>query len=214
MPQDKAARPGRDGAGGQPPGAASKGAKKQNRGPTRPNSPKSEQPSGKPHPVGRIEVAGAGDTIVFRVVGLGSVRGAGTLWEFAERSISEGRCCFAVDLSECRGLGSTFLGTLVRLSQEVRERSDSKGWVAVFNCSEANRELFEIVGADRYVRFRSITEMEPIETEPLTGGAQPLEERLELVRRAHENLIGIDRRNEARFGEFLRRLAAELAGEA
>ncbi len=102
----------------------------------------------------------------------------------------------------------------MRLSQEVRERSDSKGWVAILNCSEANRELFEIVGADRYVRFRSITEMEPIETEPLRGEAQPLEKRLELVRRAHENLIGIDRRNEERFGEFLRRLAAELAGEA
>ena len=91
--------------------------------------------------------------------------------------------------------------------------------MAVFNCSEANRELFEIVGADRYVRFRSVAEMEPIETEPLAPArpldkAQSLKERIEFVRRAHENLIGIDRRNEKRFGEFLKCLAAELAEEA
>ena len=184
--------------------------------------------------MGRIEVARAGDTVIFRVVGLGSVRGAGALWEFAERSMSEGRSRFAVDLGECKGLDSTFLGMLVGLAQRAEERSgpkgtgsgpprggdnvvdptSPKGWVAVFNCSEANRELFEIVGADRYVRFRSVAEMEPIETEALEGGTQSLEERFALVRRAHENLISIDRRNEKRFGEFLRCLAAELAEEA
>jgi anti-anti-sigma regulatory factor len=151
------------------------------------------------------------------VVGIGSVNNAGALWDFAERSMNEGRHRFALDLSECRGLDSTFLGTLVGLSQEVGERSgaegSTEGWVRVLNCSEANRELFEIVGADRYVRFRSMPEMEPIETQALPAGDRSLEERLALVRRAHENLIGIDRRNEERFSEFLKCLAAELARE-
>ena len=239
MPQDRPARPRRDRVGSRSPESSTPGGR-------------ADQPSAKARLVSCIEVARAKDTVLFRVIGLGSVNNAGTLWDFAERSMIEGWHRFAIDLSECMGLDSTFLGTLVGLSQEIGERvqalegrpggapqpsSDAeadtetdgetdgeaetngsgrggKGWVTVLNCSEANRELFEIVGADRFVRFRSIAEMEPIETEPLAGEAPSLEKRLQLVRRSHQHQKVIDRRNEERFGAFLERLAAELAGDA
>jgi len=168
-----------------------------------------------PRPANRLQVARAADTILISVVGLGSVNNAGALWDFASQSLEDGWRRFALDLTECRGLDSTFLGTLVGISQEIEEQDSSvEGWVCVVNASDANRELFEIVGADKYVRFKASVRMEPLETQALATGLMSTERRLELVRRAHENLISIDQRNEARFGEFLRCLAAELANKS
>jgi anti-sigma B factor antagonist len=148
--------------------------------------------------------------VLVRIIGLGSMNNAGILWDFALKAMEAGPCHLAFDLDECRGMDSTFMGTLVGLSQEVGERAGEDGWVCVFNVSDANRELLNIIGVDKYVRFSACMPMEPIETQPLTGGDAPANKRLELVRRAHENLVGIHKRNEARFGAFLKSLAAEM----
>jgi hypothetical protein len=144
------------------------------------------------------------------VIGLATVRYAPVVWDFAVRNMEAGFTRFAFDLAACRGLDSTFLGVLVGIAQEARDRASRGGWVCAFNVSPANRELFEIVGADRYVRFRPDIALEPVETHSLAGEEVSPAKRLEIVRRAHENLIDIDERNEARFGDFLRCLAAEL----
>lgn len=148
--------------------------------------------------------------VLVRVIGLGSVNNAPLLWDFVQKNLREGVVQFAFDLAECRGLDSTFLGTMVGIAQEAAERGGEGGWVCAFNVSDAVHELFGIVGADEYVRFKPHMEMEPIETEPLASGPVPHEKRVALVRRAHERLVRIDARNEARFGEFLRIIAEEL----
>lgn len=177
-----------------------------------------KSPLGAP-PRSRIEVARGRGMVLFKVTGLGSVNNAGLVWDFAEQAFGEGCYRFAFDLARCRGLDSTFLGMLVGIAQEAeelsgREESPRGGWVCVVNASASGRELFDIVGADKFVRFSDSvplqTNLGAIEMVPLLGGPEPLEKRLSLVRRAHENLIEIDSRNEARFGEFLRCLAAEL----
>ena len=176
-------------------------------------SPKAAKRDDIGRPANRLEIARAADTILVRVIGLGSVNNAGAFSDFAAQALEDGWRRIALDLSECRGLDSTFLGTVVGISQEIAEApaGGKEGWVCVVNASAANRELFEIVGADRYVRFKASVQMKPIETEPLAAGLMSTEKRLELVRRAHENLVSIDARNESRFGEFLKCLAAELA---
>lgn len=204
MPHDSS--PGKQGRHGK-----AKPGRRAGRG-SAPDSPLRGSP---PRPSNRLEVARATDTIIVRVVGLGSVNNAGALWEFAKQSLQDGWRRFALDLTDCRGLDSTFLGTVVGISQEVDEQiSTVEGWVCVINATAASKELFEIVGADKYVRFKASVQMVPLETEPLATGLMSTEKRLELVRRAHENLISIDQRNEARFGEFLRCLAEELSKRA
>jgi len=148
--------------------------------------------------------------VLVRIIGLGSMNNAGLLWDFALEAMCSGSCRLAFDLAECRGMDSTFMGTLVGLSQEIDERMDGDGWVCVFNVSDANRELLNIIGVDKYVRFRACMPMEPIETQPLLGGDATPAKRYEIVRRAHENLVSIHKRNEARFGAFLESLAAEM----
>lgn len=162
-------------------------------------------------PPNRVEAARVGEAFLFRVVGLATVHTALPLWDFVEQAMANGCRCFAFDLAECKGLDSTFMGTMVGISLDVRELAGEKGWVCALNVSEANLELLRLVGADRFLRFKSNLKMEPIETEPLTPEGFTLEKRIALVKRAHENLLAIDRRNEERFGDFLRYLAAELS---
>lgn len=161
-----------------------------------------------PPPGSHIEVARTRETVLFRVVGLGNMRAAMGLMGFSEAMLAQGYTRFAFDLAECRGLDSTFMGAMVGLAADAAEYD---GWVTVVNASESTSELLQIVGADKFLRMRGAFSMEPIETTRLPEVHLGPQERLELVRRAHERLVEIDRRNEERFGSFLRQLTSELS---
>jgi two-component sensor histidine kinase len=72
--------------------------------------------------------------------------------------------------------------------------------------------LLEGLGLDNVLRIkRGNTEMPGVEMEPLPEFAAIQTERMLLIRRAHENLVRIDKRNEQKFGSFLRQLAKEMS---
>ena len=152
-------------------------------------------------------------TILIRVKGLGNMLGALGLADFVQGELDRGICRFAVDLAGCEGMDSTFMGTLVGIAQNARERPG--GWVCMLNVSEANRELLGIVGADRFFVFDSEHAVAAdLVMQPLPALETLPQRRLELVRRAHENLVDIDRRNAAKFGAILRSMTAELDRKA
>ena len=161
-----------------------------------------------PPPSSHVKVARTHQTVIFRVIGLGNMRAAMGLMGFSEAMLEQGYSRFAFDLAECRGLDSTFMGAMVGLAADAAEHD---GWVSVVNASEPTTELLQIVGADKFIRMRGDLPMEPIETTCLPEVELGPHERLDLVRRAHECLVEIDRRNEERFGNFLRRLTSELS---
>jgi len=161
-----------------------------------------------PPPSSHVEVARTHQTVIFRVIGLGNMRAAMGLMGFSEAMLEQGYSRFAFDLTECRGLDSTFMGAMVGLAADAAEHD---GWVSVVNASEPNTELLQIVGADKFIRMRGDLHMEPIETTRLPEVTLKPQERLELVRRAHERLVEIDKRNEERFGSFLRQLTSDLS---
>ncbi len=156
-----------------------------------------------------LQVARAGDTIVVSIHGLGNMNTAPALQEFCRQAIAAGSVHFAFDMADCKSMDSTFMGTLVGLSAAVRDKS-ADGWVCMLNARAEHRELLEIVGADRFLRFKEQVPLEDIEMEPLAERPVSPEERLALLKKAHENLVEIDARNQARFGAFLRSLSAEL----
>ena len=163
-------------------------------------------------PADRISVARIGEgTLLVRVKGLGSMNNALPLAEFAESEADLIR--FAVDLSECEGMDSTFMGTIVGIAQSVREKPG--GWVCLLNVSDANRELLEIVGADRFFVFDPRVNVEQnLRMQALPSLDMNPERRIALVRQAHENLVEIKARNEQQFGAFLRSLTEELDRKA
>jgi len=153
-------------------------------------------------------VARTEDTVILRPVGLGNMKVAMGLMDFSNEMIRTGFASFVFDLSCCKGLDSTFMGAMVGLAAASEEHG---GTTSVVNASTSNVELLQIVGADKFLRLRGEYRMENIETESLDVSSPSPERRLELVKKAHENLVDIDRRNAERFGAFLRQLSRELA---
>lgn len=156
-----------------------------------------------------LQVAKAGNVIVISIHGLGNMNNAGGLQEFCRQAIQDGCSRFAFDMADCKSMDSTFMGTVVGLAVAVREKSDD-AWVCMLNARPEHLELLEIVGADRFLRFKEDVPIEDIEMEPLVAKPVSPEERLALLKKAHENLVEIDARNRARFGAFLRSLSADL----
>ena len=148
------------------------------------------------------------DTVILRPVGLGNMKVAMGLMDFTTEMLRAGFTSFVFDLSVCKGLDSTFMGAMVGLAAASTEHD---GQTSVVNAGTNNLELLQIVGADKFLKLRGDYEMEDIETERLELSSPSPERRLELVKTAHEHLVDIDRRNEARFGAFLRQLSKELS---
>tara|TARA_R110002072_G_scaffold63662_7_gene158159 strand:+ start:528 stop:1028 length:501 start_codon:yes stop_codon:yes gene_type:complete len=158
-----------------------------------------------------FRIARSQDAIYVRVTGLGSMHNASALDAFAEREIEEGAQQFILDLSDCTGVDSTFMGTLLGLSNRVRDLDAGAG-VALINVDDHARKQLSSVGVDAFVtlvpgetplpRKLKLTELS---TEPVSD-----RERLKLMVRAHKDLVSADSRNEAKFGAFLSAIVAEL----
>ncbi len=166
-------------------------------------------PQPAPPPTGNyLEVARTEDTVILRPVGLGNMGVAMGMMDFTGAMLRTGFANFVFDLSMCRGLDSTFMGAMVGLASASEEHG---GATTVVNAGTANLELLQIVGADKFLRLKGDYRMEDIEIECLDVSSPSPERRLELVKKAHENLVDIDKRNAERFGAFLRQLSRELA---
>ncbi|MBN1809706.1 MAG: STAS domain-containing protein [Planctomycetes bacterium] len=157
----------------------------------------------------RVEVAQIGDTVLFRITGLGSVAVSPAIMALAEREMRARVHKFAFDMSRCSGMDSTFMGTLVALAQELSGRFED-GWVCMVNTSEKLDLSLQNLGAAAFLRFKTAIKFRDLEMEPLDIDAVTQEERLAVIRRAHEHLMDVDKRNMKRFGSFLDSLTREL----
>ena len=158
-----------------------------------------------------FHVARSQDAIYVRVTGLGSMHNASALDAFAEREIEEGALQFILDLTECTGVDSTFMGTLLGLSNRVRELEVGAG-IALINVDDHAKKQLSSVGVDAFVtlvegksKLPSKLKLTELSTEPVSD-----RERLKLMVRAHKDLVAYDSRNEAKFGAFLSAIVAEL----
>jgi hypothetical protein len=169
-----------------------------------------------------FEVARAGDVVYVRVTGQGNLSNAPVLKAFVDKMLEEGYRRFIVDLDPCRGIDSTFMGTLLDIATTAREgarpgkrlsESDvSEPGVLLVNVDEHCRKQLVSVGLDAFLPIAADRAKLPAGTE-LRGleikDVDP-QERIKLILKAHQELVAIDQRNEAKFGSFLKELLADL----
>jgi len=156
-----------------------------------------------------VEVAQIGDAVIFRIIGLGNMNSVPAILALVDRMLSGGIFKFAFEMKACDGLDSTFMGTLVGIAKSAAEISSS-GWVCVVNSTKKIDQSLENLGAAKFLRFKNSLPFEDIEMQRLDINIVSQEERLEAIRKAHEQLIEIDKRNVERFGPFLKSLRKEL----
>ncbi len=155
-----------------------------------------------------ISVARAGRAIYAHVQGLGNFSNALMFEEFCEAELQQGSDYFVIDLEECLGMDSTFMGVLAGLSTHF---PPGRSPIVVLNASEKNRQLLDDLGLSKLITVREKRDQIPaLELQPLASDTLSARERAERIRRAHQQLIDTDSRNAAKFGPVMQLLKREL----
>lgn len=157
-------------------------------------------------------VARTNDGIYIRVHGLGNMHNAVTLNAFAEKMMEEGYTRFALDLGPCRGVDSTFMGTLLGISSRAKESAaDGDGNLVLINVGDRCRQQLSSIGLDAFLTFRETPAEAPeVDLRRLNGKEVSPKERLQLILKAHRDLVAVDQRNESKFGPFLRSILKDI----
>jgi anti-sigma B factor antagonist len=157
---------------------------------------------------GYYEVATGARAVYVRVHGLATMSNCLCLRTFMEDLLAGGRSFVVVDLADCTGMDSTFMGVLAGAA--TYEQNGKTPGIAAVNVSEPLLRLLRNVG---------LTELIFVEPEPFEAPALEFirleeqrgeKERLACVHAAHEHLMKINDRNEEVFRPFVAALELEM----
>jgi len=157
---------------------------------------------------GVYEVAAGRRAVYVRAHGLASMTNCLCVRDVLDRFIKSKRSFVIFDLSDCTGMDSTFMGVIAGVA--TQDLNDKPVGVVVVNASPRLAGLLESVG---------LTELVYVDPDPFeTPGVQfhlleeqaTEEDRLKLIRTAHEHLIAISEENEKIFGPLLSAVESEM----
>lgn len=167
-----------------------------------------------------ILVGCLGSVAWVRITGSANHENAGQIREFLRGRMDNGWTRFVIDLKDCVGIDSTFIGMLYRLAVDVISKEES-GSVEVINPNDRNERSIRKLGLDSLIQIDSdgskwAEERSLIEENlkhPLCQGPTSREERAELVLDAHEALIEANEENRNRFCDVVEYLKQDLQSQ-
>lgn len=157
------------------------------------------------------------DAAVVRVEGRGSFKVAPTLKQFVRKVVESGSAKrVLVDMSDCIGMDSTFMGVLAGLSYFVKERPGVS--FKLINLSGKNQQLLATLGVDRVVDYtlsdsvgeETIAAASEENLQPLDTGFADKLEAAKTALEAHETLAGISAENRGKFRSVLELLQKDV----
>jgi anti-sigma B factor antagonist len=169
-----------------------------------------------------IDVARHENTVYALVVGLGNFNNAGPFREFADAMIHSGARNIVIDLGQCTGLDSTFLGTLMGFlttplhpGGPAQDCANPAVHVTLVNLTPVTDRAITSLGLKCIldVRDRPV-EVPPLNLRRLRDGWDNPEQRIMLIKEAHEHLVRHDQGNREKFGPFIQMLLKDLGGGA
>ncbi len=150
------------------------------------------------------------DIAFVRVRERGSFKISKNLKQFGLSSIEQGVRRIVVDLSECIGMDSTFMGVLAGIAFRLHKLEGGKLYIV--NLSARTRGLLSTLGLDQLV-IPCMAGSTPKEFEPFladAGGLSAVDtdresrrETAEMMLEAHENLVELSPENLPRFKDVL-----------
>lgn len=153
------------------------------------------------------------DPVLVRVEGRAAFTNSGSLRDFVQEMVRQGKPRFVLDLQQCTSMDSTFLGVLAGAALQLRKLTPPGGLTLV-RVGERNLELIRNLGLHRLATVDS----GGFRMEFDGSGAQGLSEQkkseiesAKLVLEAHENLVTADSANAAKFQDVLSFLRSRVA---
>jgi len=144
-----------------------------------------------------------------RVFGRGSYNVSRSLKDFAAKVLDSGSPVFVLDLQNCVGMDSTFMGVLAGVSQRQQRENGKK--IILCGVSDKLINLMKTLGLNRLVDIQEeipspatpeLTELDASKETPLDSAHTMLE--------AHEKLVEIDEENRLRFQDVLDYLKEDI----
>lgn len=147
------------------------------------------------------------------VRGRGTFKAAPALKKFGSTAIENGCNLLLLDMQDCVGMDSTFMGVTGGLA--LRLRKERSGEVAMVNLSVKNRALLMTLGLDRCVRTEGAEgELAAFlgrkETARLEPGATDRTMTAQTMLDAHNTLVSISPDNLAKFQDVIAYLQDEM----
>jgi anti-anti-sigma regulatory factor len=152
-----------------------------------------------------------------RCEGKGSFVNSPAVKTFGDERIAAGETCLVIDLAECTGMDSTFMGTLAGMA--ARLAAMPGGVLQIASSSERNHRSLEDLGLDFLMEINPSTPIwrgkeEAIRSTlmpPLAPGTLGQISRARHVLDAHRVLTGLNDKNAREFEEVVTLLENELA---
>lgn len=152
--------------------------------------------------------ARAGSTVYVRVVGLAGMRNAPVLDAFLESGRGQQVATVCIDLSDCLGMDSTFMGTIVGHAQALAE---AHARLVIVRPGDKNRHLLAMLGVTEVVAVVDAGEPPAVAFQELDESQSVgTVERMELIQQAHQRLAALSEANAQKFSPFLKALEADL----
>lgn len=145
-----------------------------------------------------------GERCCVRVLGRGSFKVSSNLKTFLEHAIAEkGVTSVQIDLHQCAGMDSTFMGVLAGLSGRLARKG--VGFLLV-NLDRKNLQLLQTLGIDQVLKYETLEQAESSCSCDVHGGSvdlsEPEEDKLgtaETMLKAHQTLADLNDENVDRF---------------
>jgi anti-anti-sigma factor len=158
-----------------------------------------------------LQAAIAGDTLFVRVTGRGSFKVAAPLKQYiADVCAKQTVKLVALDLEECIGMDSTFMGVLAGLSGRLKKAGQI---LELINLSEKNENLLSTLGVAQILNIYSNAHGHDIpehDTSALPAGDTSMKTMAETALKAHENLVEISEENRPRFKRVIELLKEDV----
>ena len=154
-----------------------------------------------------------------RCEGKGSFLNSPAVKSFGDLRIAAGETLLVVDLGECSGMDSTFMGTLAGMA--ARLSAQDRGILQIAEPGERNRRSLEDLGLDFLMQIDPPTAVwrgkaDAIRSElksPQAAGGLGQVQRARHVLEAHQNLSGMNEKNAREFAGVVDMLENELSGK-
>jgi anti-sigma B factor antagonist len=171
-----------------------------------------------------ISVNTTGNEVHVRIVGRGTFQNGQPLRRYATEMLARGCEHFFVDLNQCQGMDSTFLGVLAGIGLRLMQ-SGRAGKVHVINVSPRNIELLQTLGLDRLFDvnvvgrdhthhvFPADDTFQMLPDSDLVDATRSLDKRdtANFMLEAHNDLVKADPRNAPKFQDLTRFLQEKVS---
>ena len=154
-----------------------------------------------------LSITGEGGVYAVKASGRATFECAGPLRELAKKLGEEQFTVLDVDLAECQGMDSTFMGILAMLGLRARKIGASMN---IVNANELNRSLLYGLGLKKLFNYTQGAVAASSASAVASSGENSKMESAQTVLDAHKTLMEVDDENKKKFGAVVQMVQQDI----